>query len=396
MSLSVAQQAIPYWRLSGFYFFYFAVVGTLVPYWGIYLKSLGYSSQDVGVISAIILATRIIAPNFWGWLADRTQQRLRIIRLGSLAASIIFAGILLDQRYWWLVLVVSCYTFFWHAVLPQFEVITLGYLGSNYHRYGQIRLWGSFGFMVAVVGLGLVFDVVPIRFLPLFILTFLILIWLSSLSVRDLGGKKVGATPQSFLRLALQPTMLCFLVASFLLQLSHGPYYTFYTLYLVENYGYTRTATGLLWALGVMAEISIFFVMYKLLARFNLRNLMLFALITTSLRWLLIAYGADSLAVLLVAQLLHACSFGIAHSVSIELVRTYFKGANQGQAQAMYSSFSFGAGGAAGALIGGMLWDYSAASTFLLSAIAALIAFVLCYRWLHPAHHSEEEIAHRE
>ncbi|HSX49958.1 MAG TPA: MFS transporter [Cellvibrio sp.] len=395
MSLSFAQQAIPYWRLSGFYFFYFAVVGTLIPYWGIYLKSLGYSSQDVGVISSIIMATRIIAPNFWGWLADHTQQRLRIIRVGSLAASVIFAGILLDQRYWWLVLVVSCYTFFWHAVLPQFEVITLGYLGNNYHRYGQIRLWGSLGFMAAVVGLGLVFDVLPVRFLPLFILTFLILIWLSSLSLRDLSVRKVEGVQQSFLRLVMQPTILCFLVSSFLLQLSHGPYYTFYTLYLVENYGYTRTATGLLWALGVLAEVAIFLVMHKVLGRFNLRALMLFALLATSFRWLLIAYGADHLAVLLFAQLIHACSFGIAHSVSIELVRSYFKGANQGQAQAMYSSFSFGAGGAAGALIGGLLWDYSASTTYLLAAISVLVAFVLCYVWLHPVHRNEGDV-HRE
>lgn len=392
MALSFAQQAIPYWRLSGFYFFYFAVVGTLIPYWGIYLKSLGYSSQDVGVITAIIMATRIVAPNFWGWLADHTQQRLRIIRLGSLAASIIFAGVLLDQRYWWLVLVVSCYTFFWHAVLPQFEVITLGYLGNSYHRYGQIRLWGSVGFMAAVVGLGLIFDVMPIRFLPLFILTFLILIWLSSLSLKDVSAQKSDGQRHNFLSLVLQPTILCFLAVSFLLQLSHGPYYTFYTLYLVENYGYSSTATGLLWALGVLAEVVIFIVMHKLLRQFSLRYLMLFSLLVTSGRWLLIAYGAESLAVLLFAQLLHACSFGIAHAVSIELVRTHFKGANQGQAQAMYSSFSFGAGGAAGALIGGLLWDYSASITFLLAAVAVLIAFVLCYFWLHPAHQVGEEV----
>lgn len=126
MSLSFAQQAIPYWRLSGFYFFYFAVVGALIPYWGIYLKSLGYSSQDVGVISAIILATRIIAPNFWGWLADRTQQRLRIIRVGSLLASIIFAGVMLDSRYWWLVLVVSCYTFFGTLCCRNLKLSPLG------------------------------------------------------------------------------------------------------------------------------------------------------------------------------------------------------------------------------------------------------------------------------
>lgn len=386
MSLSFAQQAIPYWRLSGFYFFYFAVVGALIPYWGIYLKSLGYSSQDVGIIGAIILATRIVAPNFWGWLADRTQHRLHIIRVGSLLASLIFACVMLDLRYWWLVLAISCYTFFWHAVLPQFEVITLGYLGNNYQRYGQIRLWGSMGFMASVVGLGWVFDVLPIRYLPVFILSFLILIWLSSLSLQDMAGKKIEPVRGGLLNVILQPTVLCFLIASFLLQFSHGPYYTFFTLYLVENYEYTRSATGLLWALGVVAEVAIFMVMYKLLQRFRLRELLLFSLLVSVLRWLLIGYCADSLWILLFAQLMHACSFGIAHSVSIELVRTYFSGGYQGQGQALYSSFSFGAGGAAGALVGGLLWDYSASLTFLLAAISVGIAFVLCYFWLHPAH----------
>ncbi len=387
MPSSFTQQAIPYWRLSGFYFFYFAVVGALIPYWGVYLKSLGYSSQDVGVISAIILATRIIAPNFWGWLADRTQKRLRIIRVGSFLAMLIFAGILVDSRYWWLVMVVSCYTFFWHAVLPQFEVITLGYLGNNYSRYGQIRLWGSIGFMVAVVGLGWVFDFFPIRYLPVFILSFLALIWLSSLSLKDMTVKQYAQSHSGILAIVMQPTVLCFLVVSFLLQFSHGPYYTFYTLYLVDNYDYSRSSAGLLWALGVLAEVAIFIVMFKLLQFFSLRALLLFSLLITTLRWLLIGYGAESLVILLLAQLMHACSFGVAHSVSIELVRNYFSGGHQGQGQALYSSFSFGAGGAAGALAGGMMWDASATNTFLVAALSAGIALVLCYLWLHPSHH---------
>lgn len=387
MPSSFTQQAIPYWRLSGFYFFYFAVVGALIPYWGVYLKSLGYSSQDVGVISAIILATRIIAPNFWGWLADRTQKRLRIIRVGSFLAMLIFAGILVDSRYWWLVMVVSCYTFFWHAVLPQFEVITLGYLGNNYSRYGQIRLWGSIGFMVAVVGLGWVFDFFPIRYLPVFILSFLALIWLSSLSLKDMTVKQYAQSHSGILAIVMQPAVLCFLVVSFLLQFSHGPYYTFYTLYLVDNYDYSRSSAGLLWALGVLAEVAIFIVMFKLLQFFSLRALLLFSLLITTLRWLLIGYGAESLVILLLAQLMHACSFGVAHSVSIELVRNYFSGGHQGQGQALYSSFSFGAGGAAGALAGGMMWDASATNTFLVAALSAGIALVLCYLWLHPSHH---------
>ena len=381
--LNSAPQAIPYWRLSSFYFFYFAVVGAMTPYWGVYVKSLGYSSQDVGIISAIILATRIVAPNFWGWLADKSQQRLRIIRLGSATACIFFCGVLLYQKYAWLIFVVSCYTFFWHAVLPQFEVITLSYLGGQYHRYGQIRLWGSLGFMAAVVGLGLMFDFLSVRFLPVAILSFLLLIWLSSLSVKNITAAKSSEGSQGFLAIVRQPVIVCFLIASFLLQLSHGPYYTFYSLYLQENYHYTSSATGLLWALGVLAEVGVFLVMPKIMRRFDLRSLFMVTLLVTSGRWLLIGYCATWLWALLCAQLLHAFSFGIAHAVSIEIVRTHFKGAHQGQGQALYSSFSFGAGGAVGALVGGLLWDKSASLTFTVASLSAFLAFVIVFFGLH-------------
>ncbi len=382
-NVSASHTQLPYWRLSSFYFFYFAVVGSLTPYWGVYLKSLGYSSQDVGIIGAIILGTRIIAPNFWGWLADKTQQRLRIIHLGSAMAFICFTGVMISQRYFWLVIVISCYTFFWHAVLPQFEVITLAYLKGQYQRYGQIRLWGSLGFMAAVVGLGWLFDFLSIQLLPMVILSFLVLIWLSSFSLNGMSNDKHASDATGFLKLVFHPVIISFLLASFLLQVSHGPYYTFYSLYLTENHGYSSTATGLLWALGVLAEVGIFIFMPKILQRFDVRYLLLITFALTALRWALIGFCAQWLWVLLFAQLLHAFSFGVAHAASIEIVRKRFAGSHQGQGQALYSSLGFGAGGATGALIGAFTWDYSASVTFLISGLAASLGFTILFFGLH-------------
>lgn len=355
----------------------------MTPYWGLYLKSLGYSSQDVGIISAIVLGTRIIAPNFWGWLADKSQQRLRIIRAGSACAAIIFAGVFISNKYSWLVLVVSLYTFFWHAVLPQFEVITLSYLQHQHHKYGRIRLWGSIGFIAAVVGLGWLFDWLTVSCLPIAIFTFLTLIWLSSISLKTNLQDKHAGQSKDFLRYLLHPAMLSFLAASFLLQLSHGIYYTFYSLYLTENYGYSSTATGLLWALGVLAEVIIFLVMPKIMRRFSVRDLLLISFAIASVRWLLVGYCAEWLWVLLFAQLLHAFTFGTAHAAAIELVRTWFKAGNQGQGQALYSSLSYGAGGATGALVGAFLWDHSASQTFLIASISVFIGFLIAWFGLH-------------
>ena len=374
---------LPYWRLSSFYFFYFAVLGSLTPYWGVYLKSLGYSSKDIGVFSAIIFMTRIIAPNFWGWLADKSQQRLQIIRLGSAAACVCFAGVLINQDYTWLIVVVSFYAFFWHAVLPQFEVLTLNHLGNQYQRYGQIRLWGSLGFIVAVVCLGWLFDLFSVQILPFAMLLFLMLIVASSFSLSEAGASSPRKISSDFLSRVKQPTIVCFFLTSFLLQVSHGSYYTFYSLYLQMNHGYSSTVAGLLWALGVLAEVLIFLIMPRIMRWFSVRNLLLASFLIAATRWYLIGYLANSLWVLLFAQLLHAFSFGVAHAASIEVVRSHFSGGHEGQGQAFYSAFCFGAGGALGALLSGMFWDFSSTFTFLLSSLFAVMAFAIGYFGLH-------------
>ena len=78
--------ATPYWRLSGFYLVYFASLGALIPFWGLYLQDLGHDAAAIGELMALLLATKIIAPNLWGWLADRRGERVRIVRAASLAA----------------------------------------------------------------------------------------------------------------------------------------------------------------------------------------------------------------------------------------------------------------------------------------------------------------------
>ena len=82
---------MPYWRLSGFYFFYFAVLGALVPYWGLYLQFRGFGPAQIGELMAVLMATKIVAPNIWGWIADHTGRRMAIVRSASLISFLVFA-----------------------------------------------------------------------------------------------------------------------------------------------------------------------------------------------------------------------------------------------------------------------------------------------------------------
>ncbi len=373
----------PYWRLSGFYFFYFASLGVLVPYWGLYLQWQGFSAQDIGELTAILLATRIIAPNIWGWIADRHGQRMRIVRFASLVGIIGFSAILLDSSYLWIAGVMLVFSFFWNASLPQFEATTLQHLGEHTHHYSKIRLWGSIGFIFTVATLGTLLETFDAYIVPYAMLMSMGAIWLVSLTVPESASRHLHLTHQPLFSIVKRPEVLAFLSMCFLVQVSHGPYYTFYTIYL-EQHGYSRSLIGQLWALGVIAEVIIFVFMHRWLPRFGIRKVLLLSLLLSSLRWLIIGFFPDSLILLLFAQLLHAASFGTFHAAAIAWVHHYFVGKNQGRGQALYSSIGFGAGGAIGSLFSGYFWlSPGPTVTFSLAAAASLLAFIIGFRWLN-------------
>jgi PPP family 3-phenylpropionic acid transporter len=379
--VAVGGASYPYWRLSSFYFFYFAFLGAWIPYWSLYLENIGYDARSIGLILAIVLGTKIVAPSLWGWLADRTRQRMKIIRLGSFLAVVCFTGIFLDQSLWWLALVVGAYSFFWNAVLAQFEVVTLSHLEDQYQRYSQIRLWGSVGFILAVAGLGLVFDYLSILALPWILVLLLAAIWFSSFFVAEKPAATAYESAEGLGKILRKPPVITFLISCFLLQIAHGPYYTFFSIYL-EDHGYSRTVIGQLWGLGVFAEVLIFVFMPRLFGRFSLRHILTATLFLSVLRWLMIGFFVDNIVLLILAQCLHAATFGSFHAVGIELIRRFFKGGHEGQGQAIYSGVSFGAGGAAGALLAGFVWDSSSLLAFLLASFASLLALIASFIWV--------------
>ncbi len=374
-------QNLPYWRLSSFYWFYFATLGALVPYWSVYLKSLDFSATEIGQLMAMLMATKLVGPNVWGWVADKTNRRMSVVRLAALMGAVVFSAVFFVEGYLQVALMMIGFSFFWHAALPQFEATTMNHLGDEHHRYAKIRLWGSVGFIITVMGLGESLDDYGIGILPIVVLLLLAGIWLSSLLAPDSQEQPYTQDHGSLLKIIKRPEVFSLLLMSFLLQASHGPYYTFFSIYLAEL-GYSNQLIGGLWALGVLAEIGLFLFVPKLLSRFGARVLLMMALALTVLRWLMLANAAEHLSALLFIQLLHAASFGVIHAVSIHLTHHYFTGPHQGRGQALYSSLSFGAGGALGNLAGGYLWDgLGAQGTYILSACVAFLALVVTWRW---------------
>jgi PPP family 3-phenylpropionic acid transporter len=161
---------------------------------------------------------------------------------------------------------------------------------------------------------------------------------------------------------------------------AHGPLYVFFSIHLVDH-GYGKTAVGALWSLGVCAEILVFVFMPRLMRNWSLRTILAGGFALAVIRFLLIGWGAEFLALLLLAQVMHGATFGAYHAAAVAALNRWFPARQQARAQALYGSISFGAGGMVGGLVSGQAWESLGPSlTFSLGSLFALVGLVAVWR----------------
>lgn len=366
--------SLRHWRYSLFYFLYFTSLGALVPYWSVYLDDLSFSALEIGQLLATLGITKIFAPYIWGWVADKTGQHIRIVQITSIIACLLFLPLVWLDSYWSILIFMVLFSFFWNAALPQFEVVTMINLGDEKHRYSQVRLWGSLGFIVSVFLIAWMLEFLSSDILPIALFIMMLLIMLSSYSVKAPLQKHLDGG--SILPIIKKPAVIALLLACFLMQLSHGPYYSFFTLFMKDQ-GYSVSLISGFWSLGVLAEVVLFLFVHRLFKQGDAAFFMFLSLFITAIRWFLTAYFSDNLFLVFIAQCMHAASFGLFHAAGIHLIDEYFP-KHRGRGQALYASVSFGAGGALGSLYSGYLWDFVSPTTmFVVAGSIALVGAVL-------------------
>ena len=371
--------SVPYKRLSSFYFFYFASFGLFIPYWNLYLKQQGFDAIEIGELSALLLGTKIIAPNLCGAIADCTGKSLKIIRLTAFFTIFLFSGIFYKSGYFWFMVITFGFSFCWNATLPQFEALTLSHLKANPHQYSRIRLWGSVGFIFSVIGMGELLNIYKLEVLPFVVVGLFIVIWLNALLVPEVKNTSHEEEGAGLWAIIKKPEIIAFLLVFMLLQMAHGPYYVFYSIYLQEL-GYSTSSVGHLWAISVVAEVIILVFMKRVFAILSLRCILVWSVFFNIMRWLMIGWLTHSFYWLVAAQLLNGITFGASHVVGVHLVRQYFGIRYQGRGQAIFSSTSFGLGGMLGSFLSGYYWEkFEPEIIYSMMAGGCFLAFLLSF-----------------
>ena len=367
-----------------FFFAYYGYVGVFSPYASLYFADKGMTAAQIGVLMSLMQVMRIFGPNLWGWVADRHRNRVTVLRLTAAAAAATFVGIFAGHGFTYFFALMVAVNLFTSAQGPLSEAVMLSEMRGDMTHYGRLRLWGSVGFILTVTLGGPVLDRFGIGLMPWMALALLVMVLAASLRMSETHHEHQHHETPSVLVLLRRREVVAFFVSTFLMIAAHASLYVFYSLYLARI-GYNNTVIGLMWSLGVVVEIVFFFYQAPIFRRFGIQRLMVASLLIAVVRFLMIGFGAESLVLLLVAQVMHAATFGVHHSASVATLQRWFSGPLQARGQALYTSISYGLGGTLGGLILGMFWEtFGPWTVYVVAAVLSLAgaaAAALSYRW---------------
>lgn len=350
-----------------------------MPFLAPWLADRGFAPASIGWILAIPPFFKLTAAWTWGAWADRSHRRRELLALAGATAALALATAVLGRSPLWIVAFLTLYGFSRAPMLPFIEATALEYTERRGVSYGPLRLWGSASFMVASVGCGLL----QIRGgssgdLALWSAAGMLA---ACAAVAPALPAPVPPPADSAARGPFRPDvpLLSLLGACWLMQLSHGAYYSFYSIRLGEL-GFDRAGIGIMWAFGVLCEIAILTRMDDILARWGRLAVLRAALVTAVARWLLIATTESSVA-LAFAQTMHAATYAAFHVAAIREVFRRFGPRLRARGQAVYSGTTFGLGTLIGSPLAGWVAErYGLPAAFRVSAVFALLALPLLGR----------------
>jgi PPP family 3-phenylpropionic acid transporter len=380
-----------FFNYSAFLFFYYAHAGTFSSYASLFYADKGMSVAQIGVLMALIQVMRIFGPNLWGWVADHSEHRVRVLRMTGLAALAAFSGFFIGTEFAHFFAAMVVLNLFTSAQGPLCEALMLSEMRGDMTYYGRIRLWGSIGFIIMMMATAYVLDWFGTGALPWSAGALLLCTWLAALRLRDVRCLPHQGPAPALLAVLRKREVIAFFASSALAIAAHMALYTFYSLYLARH-GYSKALIGAMWSLGVVAEVVLFYFQGPLLKKWGVRHLLMLTFVAGAVRFAMIGAGAQWIAVLVAAQVLHAATFALHHSASVLAMQPWFAGPLQARGQALYISLSYGVGGSLAAVALSRCWElFGAESVYFVAAVLCVLAGMvsaLSFHWQrtdHPA-----------
>ncbi|MBA5777725.1 MFS transporter [Stappia sp. F7233] len=367
-------------RIAAIFAAFFFGTGLFLPFFPLVLAQNGFTSAEIGTLLAVPILVRLVANPVMSGISDRRNAARQSLVLFSAAAFVFFALLIRPAGFWPTFALLALVAVFWSPIVPLSDALALNEVRKGKADYGRLRLWGSIGFVVANLIGGVLLQYFHASYLIGGILVGLAAIFALALTMPKPEVEEDGAADGNGRggKILKAPVFLAFLLAFGLIQASHAGYYAFGSLYW-KTEGIPESAVGVLWTLGVVTEVALFYQAGKLRGRIGPFGFLVAGAVAAILRWMLFP-EVTALWAIVVLQGLHGLTFGATHLGAVALIAAVVPRRWAGTGQAMAST-AVGALTAVSTAIGGRLYEADPAFVFFLmaglSALGLLVLLVL-------------------
>ncbi|MND64129.1 putative 3-phenylpropionic acid transporter [compost metagenome] len=359
------------------YFTYFFSYGIFLPFWSVWLAGIGLTPETIGILLGAGLVARFLGSLLIAPRVSDPSLLIKSVRILALLTLVFLAGFWVSQQFAWLMVVMVGFNLFFSPLVPLTDALANTWQKQMPMDYGRVRLWGSIAFVIgsALVGkLVSLYDYHAILALLSVGIASMLLGMLLRPSVMPQGESRhqEHAGWPAWKMLIVQSWR--FLACVCLLQGAHAAYYGFSAIYW-QGAGYSASAIGYLWSLGVVAEVVIFALSKKLFRRFGARDLLLLSAVCGVARWGIMGWTTE-LPWLIVAQILHCGTFTVCHLAAMRYISAR-EGSDVIRLQAIYSAVAMGGSIAVMTVFAGYLYQHLGHGVFWVMALVALPAMVV-------------------
>lgn len=378
--------------MQGFYLLTFFGVGSLYPLLSVYLSEVEHlNGYQIGAIMSVGPIIMIFFQPIWGILSDKTNSPVRILSVTTLFAGFFALAYLIFHQYYWLLLIAIFVSVFQSAIIPVSDSISLKYTSKVGVNYGNVRLFGSLGFGIAVFIMGRLSEYNPAVIFYSFFLAFIssALLAIRLPSEKALGNKKLLSGVKEILT---YKKFLLFLAITFLIfgpNLANNVYFGLF----IEDSGGTYTGIGVAFLIAVLSEVPFMRAAGSWIKKFGLLPIAALAGTISLLRWFFYFFE-PSLSLIYISAVIQGLSVGLFIPAGLQYIRDITPVHITATAITIYSAIGNGLGNWFSTFFGGIIYEnFSIYAVYLFYSGLAFIGVLLTI-WLIKE--EKEEIATKE
>lgn len=368
------------WVLKAFHFSYFMGLGISLPVLTVwYKKDLHFNGYEIALLTAVAPLSSVISQNLLGLLVDFLQRFKAILAIllggASLSLLLLYFFHSFFSAFW----LISLFALFSLPVISIMNSSLMHYYGTEtFHHFGNIRSWGTLGFLFANFFLS---QLLPESDIKIFLLLHSVSLFICFLLIPLLPEIKVSVESSSLRNIAKtlnNPLLAKLAIALIFQQIAFSAIDNYVSIYFTEL-GASPRFSAQAWGAGVVLEYFVIRYSGKFIERYSIKAFILLGIAATLLRLMLYSFSLPLWAILIV-QISHSVAFSGSYLGAVFYIGRIINARARTSSQASFDSIVRRGGVIIGSLIGGAIFEnFGVQNLFSVMSLFSLTAFILVY-----------------